>query len=67
MPFVETPSDLAEYVADKLCIYGACNEACHEGSLCRCCFVADLTARIRESVKNEQRLRPSADKDVRDE
>ena len=54
MPFIETPTDLAETIADQLGIYGA-----HEDSevvTCRVCFVPELVKRIRDSVENEKRV-----------
>lgn len=52
MPFIETPQDIAEELADALGIYGAVEE--HEESCsCRVCFVIEMTERIRQSVENE--------------
>jgi hypothetical protein len=57
MPQMETPAELAEYWADSLGIYSAAEEH-KEDCQCRVCFVSDMTARIRDSVKNEQILTP---------
>ena len=46
---IETVDDIADEIADKLGIY---NEEDSERSF----FVADLTVRIREAVKNEKML-----------
>lgn len=54
MPFIETPTELAEALADLLGIYGAHEE--DEPKICRVCFVSDMTMRIGQSVINELRL-----------
>ena len=52
MPHRETPDELAEHLATLLGVYGAAED--HKDDCeCRVCFVSDMTARIRESVKNE--------------
>jgi hypothetical protein len=58
MPYLETPSELAEVLADKLGVYGGHDEKCEEkpGHLCRVCWVPLMADRIRESVKNELQL-----------
>jgi hypothetical protein len=57
MPFIETPDDIAERLADKLGIYGGHGDG--DGAAdCRCrdCFVPELVDRMRASVDNERRL-----------
>ena len=53
---VELPEDLAEHLADRLGIYGACpgDHAEEEVVNCRPHFVSSMTTRIRESVRNEK-------------
>ena len=67
MPFIETPADLAEWLADH---FGRWSDSCppscqetheaptgHQDSCwCRICFVLHVTQRIREATHNEQRL-----------
>lgn len=55
MPFIETPEDIAEELADTLGIYGAAKEH-NENCKCRVCFVVDMTDRIRQAVRNEHLL-----------
>lgn len=58
MPYVETPQDIAEEVADQIGVYGAAEE--HDDDCeCRVCFVTGLTERIRISVENEKLLNPT--------
>lgn len=60
MPYLETPAELAEWVADQVGVYGACQEyEAHEN--CRCCFVAELTRRIRDARDNEIFLKKRLD------
>jgi hypothetical protein len=54
MPNLETPDELAENIADLCGVYGGHNE--DEKQPCRICFTGDMTYRIREAVKNENRL-----------
>lgn len=57
MPFIETPADLAEQWADEAGIYNSSIN--HDNGIecqCRCCFVANITERIRNAVENESRL-----------
>lgn len=67
MPYLETPPELAEELADMLGINGCVPEGCdgnspdldvdHPGDCkCRLCFTIDITERIRQVVKNEARL-----------
>jgi len=51
MPYLETPNELAEDMADKLGIYGAHAE--DELRECRVCFVPRMAERIRIAAKNE--------------
>ena len=55
MPHLETPAELAEWLADQCYIY----ETDDDGER-RPHWVSDVTERIRESVKNEQLLREGA-------
>jgi hypothetical protein len=54
---IETLEDIVEQLADKLGVYGACNEN-HEydDKGCRPCWVSWLERRIREAVEIERRL-----------
>ncbi len=65
MPHLETPDELAEWVADWLGVYGSVldddhDARSHKASKCRVCFVAELAQRIRDSVENEQALQLGA-------
>jgi len=60
---VETPEELATWIADVFGVYG-CTPACTalhgedghpESCLCRSCFVLSVTARMRRSVAYECR------------
>ena len=53
MPYIETPSDLAEKIADLCGVFGAGPDDDHADDCpCRICFVVGMEYRIRESVKN---------------
>lgn len=58
MPHVETPAELADWLADQMGVYGACPEGNHdaESPHCRPCFVSEITTRIRQAVANEKLL-----------
>lgn len=63
MPYIETPDELAEWMADYKGVYedsqGSPDEATgdhREDCECRMCFVDALTSRIRASVKNEEAI-----------
>lgn len=79
MPNFETPGELAELLADWLGIYGSLPQydngpqhdldcQCEHEEHCRCrmCFVLPMTARIRQSVKNEKALNSQAPPAVND-
>lgn len=57
---IETPPDLAEYLADSYGIYhdSNCTEKLHDEGECDCrvFWVPFITERIRKSVSNERRL-----------
>ena len=57
---IETLDDIAEELADRLGIYGACkapnDDECPAECSCRPNFVGGLLARIRRAVEIEQRL-----------
>lgn len=63
MPYLETPDELADAIADMVGIYGGCPRGfdgepdadCQECK-CRIGFVAEMTDRIQRSVANERRL-----------
>jgi len=55
MPYIETPADIAEDMANQIGVYGAAEEHGDDCS-CRVCFVIELTARIRQSVEHENML-----------
>jgi hypothetical protein len=54
MPYLETPQDLAEDIADKLGIYGNIpeNDEHLDNCNCRLCFVEIMIDRIKNSVIN---------------
>ena len=59
MPYLETPDELADALADMLGIYGACDsEICDckkDGkTCCRVGFLFYMAQRIRDSVINEK-------------
>lgn len=61
MPYIETPDELADHIADLAGVYDGCDKA-NEGEIaedcrdcnCRVGFVFMLAERIRQSVKNER-------------
>lgn len=57
MPYLETPSELADSLADLIGIYGVHQE--DEKQNCRICFCSEMIERIKQSVINENRLRES--------
>ena len=54
----ETPSELADAIADMLGIYGTGPEFGDHPDDCKCrmCFVSTMEDRIRDSVKNDKFL-----------
>jgi hypothetical protein len=56
MPYIETPVELADYLADKIGIYGGHDDECTPQKPCRCCWVSEMAERIRRTVKNEASL-----------
>lgn len=54
MPYLETPDELADYLADRLGIYGSHVE--DEAEECRICFTMAMAHRIRAAVENENQL-----------
>lgn len=59
MPYIETPSELADSIADLLGIYGSHKEdEDTDPCPCRVCFVSTMTERIQASVRNENLLTP---------
>ena len=66
MPFIETVCDLAEWLADKVGVYGAHDEKCADpssGQTCRICWTEEVEVRIRKSVENESVLAESTKRD----
>jgi hypothetical protein len=68
MPYIETPDELADAIADMAGIYGGCNEEENRREngvidctkcTCRIGFVADMSARIWRSVANGKLLNPA--------
>ena len=58
MPYLETPGELADAIADLVGYYGPGPEIGDHPDECDCrmCWVGAMEDRIRESVKNEDRL-----------
>ena len=66
MPYIETPDELAEKIADYANVYSrnGCECGCaaegggdhDESCICRLCFVGDIEKRIRQSARNEKIL-----------
>lgn len=56
MPYVETPEDLAEFLADAFGIYGAHDINESEPCKCRVHWVPTMADRIRKAVENEKKL-----------
>ena len=58
MPYLETPDELAEQIADWCGVYGCGNYVAGHFDDCNCrmCFTGTLAARIRQAVKNEEIL-----------
>ena len=58
MPYLETPQELAEDIADRIGIYGGGPENDKHPNNCNCrlCFVEIMANRIINSVKNKERL-----------
>ena len=64
MPYLETPSDLADHLADKLGIYSdpRCGDTAERLDVhvddceCRVWWVPNMAERIRQAVKNERQL-----------
>lgn len=59
MPYLETPDELAEDIADMCGVYGSSPEdnTHPEDCKCRICFTIGIAERIRQSVQNEFKLR----------
>lgn len=55
---IETLDDIVEEVANHMGRYGEHDESrCENTKLaCRCCYVAQLTSRIRDAVEVERKL-----------
>ena len=53
MPFLETPPELADRLANLCGVYGA-HDSDREPCRCRVCFCVEMAGRIRESVANEK-------------
>lgn len=58
MPYLETPEELAEDLADQVGVYGTGTETGGhpEGCPCRICWVMGIVQRMRQAVAWEQRL-----------
>ncbi len=72
MPYLETPEELADAIADLCGVYGGCtypdvdttgNQDCRNCK-CRGGFVADMTERIRAAVRNERQLNAKVAEEV---
>jgi hypothetical protein len=66
MPYIETPEELVDDLADLFGVYGAHTEGtdCPDDprKMCRVCFIHHIAARVRRSVKNEADLKTMSDK-----
>ena len=50
MPYLETPPELADAIANMCGIYGAHDDdVCTEARPCRCCFATAMAERIRDA------------------
>ncbi len=71
MPYIETPNDLAEHIADLAGVYGTKADDDHPSDCsCRICFVIGMTERIRTAAENEtflQRQNALATMEMKDE
>jgi hypothetical protein len=59
MPYMETPEELAEAIADMCGVYGVPpydREGHSADCNCRMCFYGRMENRIREAVKNEKMI-----------
>ncbi len=60
MPYLETPEELADHLADGFYIYGGCTKADDDWRAeckgCRICWKEQMTERIRQAVANERQL-----------
>ena len=54
MPYLETPQELAEALADLVGVYGGHDD--DEPKPCRICWTMDMTDRIRKAVENETQI-----------
>ena len=59
MPYIETPDELAETLANLVGVYGAHDGSCGTAGrpICRVCWTQIISDRIRASVKNEAGLK----------
>ncbi len=60
MPYIETPNELADELADLVGVYGAHPdgaECVDLRKMCRMCFVDVVSNRIRASVKGESDMK----------
>jgi hypothetical protein len=54
---IELLDDIVEELADTLSFYGAHCPECENGPrMCRCCWTAEVTQRIRNAVNTERLL-----------
>lgn len=57
MPYIETPQELAERIADWAYVYGAGPDGDHpDDCKCRMCFVEMVEKRIWQAVENGAKL-----------
>ena len=57
-PYLETPEELAEQIADWAGVYGAGPDGDHPADCkCRLCFVGMVEQRIRASLANETKVK----------
>lgn len=65
MTKIETPEDLAEWLADQADVYGGCRGItednaqgpCPDDVWCRVCWVPDVADRIYRAVENAKKLK----------
>jgi hypothetical protein len=57
---IETLDDIIEGLADRVGIYGACDEPCSTNKPCRICWTSNLRDRILTAIEIERQLKKVA-------